>query len=604
MADLLAQFDIVERAELARNRIGDRDDAVLGGGGDGARGSLNPFDDQELQSPVAAVQDRMYPIKLVQDHPIFRRSELPASSGSGITHLTITNNYATMVIVGNIILRYSISNPRNMETVEVKVQDGDRIHRIFQDPLAQHLLICYESKECFYVGRTRPGKRAIPRLLPKVKGHLFESIAWNRVEQTDSATGPILLGTSDGVIFETDIDFQDSLLPKKKGYLQEVYRLMYDMADHSEAITGLQLVPFPNQSSSSDIKYFILATTPKRIYQFIGTVTKGETPQFVQLFATYDSVTVQFLEIPGNLKESQLQLWPARPDTTPRAFAWLTGAGVYYGQLGFGDHTPGESLFLEKTLIPYSHSSSSSPIGMALTQFHCLLLYRDRVEAICVLNQQRVFEDQYNVRRDGPLRALCMDPCDIKLYTYQKHKVWAYIPFKETRDVWKIYLEQEQYEEAKRYATGHSGHMDTVLVCQAEHYFKQQRYQDAAVTFSQSQLSFEEVALKFLQVDRKDALKIFLLKKLESLAPSDSTQQTMLTTWLVELFLNDLGALWDEGNRDGHAKMTQEFHNFLETKSLRECLDANSKTMYDLLSSHGAVEDVVFFATLMEGEHL
>ena len=78
------------------------------------------------------------------------------------------------------------------------MQDGDRIHRIFQDPLAQHLLICYESKECFYVGRTRPGKRAIPRLLPKVKGHLFESIAWNRVEQTDSATGPILLGTSDG----------------------------------------------------------------------------------------------------------------------------------------------------------------------------------------------------------------------------------------------------------------------------------------------------------------------------------------------------------------------------------------------------------------------
>ena len=37
---------------------------------------------------------------------------------------------------------------------------------------------------------------------------------------------------------------------------------------------------------------------------------------------------------------------------------------------------------------------------------------------------------------------------------------------------------------------------------------------------------------------------------------------------------------------------------------LQECLDANSKTMYDLLSSHGAVEDVVFFATLMEGEHL
>lgn len=43
----------------------------------------------------------------------------------------------------------------------------------------------------------------------------------------------------------------------------------------------------------------------------------------------------------------------------------------------------------------------------------------------------------------------------------------------------------------------------------------------------------------------------------------------MLTTWLVELFLNDLGALKDEGDRDGYVKMTQEFHSFLETKNLR-----------------------------------
>ena len=47
--------------------------------------------------------------------------------------------------------------------------------------------------------------------------------------------------------------------------------------------------------------------------------------------------------------------------------------------------------------------------------------------------------------------------------------------------------------------------------------FASLRYQDAALTFSQSQLSFEEVTLKFIQVNKKDALKTFLLKKLESL---------------------------------------------------------------------------------------
>ena len=56
MADLLAQFDSVERAEQARRRRGDRDEAILGGGVDGSRDNLNPFDDQELHSPVAAMQ--------------------------------------------------------------------------------------------------------------------------------------------------------------------------------------------------------------------------------------------------------------------------------------------------------------------------------------------------------------------------------------------------------------------------------------------------------------------------------------------------------------------------------------------------------------------
>ena len=62
---------------------------------------------------------------------------------------------------------------------------------------------------------------------------------------------------------------------------------------------------------------------------------------------------VQFLEIPGSLQDSQLSVWPATPKKSPKAFAWLTGAGVYYGNMTFGDHGPGESLFVEKNLIPY-----------------------------------------------------------------------------------------------------------------------------------------------------------------------------------------------------------------------------------------------------------
>lgn len=90
---------------------------------------------------------------------------------------------------------------------------------------------------------------------------------------------------------------------------------------------------------------------------------------------------VPFTEIPGTLKESQLHVWPSHPDKTPQYFAWLTGAGIYHGKLEFEDQKVGGSLFSENTLIPYNsdlHVELTPPQGMALTQFHCVLLYRDR----------------------------------------------------------------------------------------------------------------------------------------------------------------------------------------------------------------------------------
>ena len=90
---------------------------------------------------------------------------------------------------------------------------------------------------------------------------------------------------------------------------------------------------------------------------------------------------VPFLEIPGSMKESQLHVWPAHPDKTPRIFGWLTGAGVYYGTLEFEDQKCGDTLFAEKALIPYNTEQNvegTPPVGMVLTQFHCVLLYRDR----------------------------------------------------------------------------------------------------------------------------------------------------------------------------------------------------------------------------------
>ena len=81
---------------------------------------------------------------------------------------------------------------------------------------------------------------------------------------------------------------QEALLPvgKRKGYCVEVYKLMSDLTEHPEPVTGMQLEPFPRHTGP-DNRWFVLVTTPRRIYQFIGQVNRGDTPLFLEMFNFY-----------------------------------------------------------------------------------------------------------------------------------------------------------------------------------------------------------------------------------------------------------------------------------------------------------------------------
>lgn len=47
-----------------------------------------------------------------------------------------------------------------------------------------------------------------------------------------------------------------------------------------------------------------------------------------------------------------------------------------------------------------------------------------------------------------------------------------------------------------------------------------------------------------------------------------------------------------------------DFKFVLSALPLQTCLDQNRKTAYDLIASHGDVENLIFFAMLMQGLYL
>jgi hypothetical protein len=129
----------------------------------------------------------------------------------------------------------------------------------------------------------------------------------------------------------------------------------------------------------------------------------------------------------------------------------VIGPGVYYGDLIFGSQNPGDSVITDTSLLPYN-PGESPPFSLILTEFHVLLLYKDKIQAVSVLNKEIMWEESLaKSPRIGKIIGLCYDPVAKTLWLFAENCVFEIIASKEDRYVWEMYLNKGQYENALPY---------------------------------------------------------------------------------------------------------------------------------------------------------
>ncbi|RUP49144.1 Pep3/Vps18/deep orange family-domain-containing protein [Jimgerdemannia flammicorona] len=541
--------------------------------------------------------------------------------------MAVSNNVLAMALETNHVLRIDLQQAHEVEDIEIPRKPGEgRIYKIFFDPTGRHLIVTTEHGENFYLyERWKKAKQ-----LARLKGVIIESIAWNPLTSTsDPSTLPILLGTRTGLIYETTLEPTDDFFRREEKYLKQVYSIH----ELGMPITGLHFEQFP----ASPRKYFVVATTPTRIYQFVGTAVgiagggaggvTGEEGRavFEGLFAKYD-VNPGFQELPGDLTHSELHFFSKYQDLHQRGvaqtFAWLTGPGIYHGNLVFGS---GDSVIDSTHLLPYPATASDTdpsavvvsevPLSIALTEFHFVLLYKDRVRAINQLNDQIVYEEMIPLAAGKEVRRLTIDSVKNTFWIYTNSSIHELLVTREDRDVWRLYLDGKHYDTALQYCKD-PAQRDRVFTTQANDYFAQGRYQLSAKYFADSTVPFEEVALKFVEREERDALRKYLLSRLEKLKKADLTQKYIIATWLVEIFLSRINELEDLATSstpsDGSvpsadAGATANDHQLRQREledEFRVFLEAyhgylHRETTYKLISSHGRTDELLHYATLI-----
>lgn len=226
------------------------------------------------------------------------------------------------------------------------------------------------------------------------------------------------------------------------------------------------------------------------------------------------------------------------------------------------------------------------PISFVLAEFHMLLLYTDHITAISLLNCQTVYEE-YVAEQHGKLLDITKDHSTETIFAYSSKSIFRYKVTNERRNVWRMYLERNEFDLAKKYSRDNPAHMDIVLVKQAEMFFTQRDYFKSAQTYSETRSSFEGVCLKFLNINEYDALMVFLRNRIESCKPHDKIQITMLVVWMVELYLTQIARYSAVDLQARVRQLQKEFDSFMNLSRVVECVRSNRTVIYDLMASHG-----------------
>ena len=484
------------------------------------------------------------------------------------------------------------------------------IRRMFLDPSASHLIVTTTLGENYYL-HTQSRQ---PKPLSRLKGVLIESIAWNPSVPTAS-TREILLGTRDGNVYEVYIEPSTEFYRREEKYVTAVYR-----DPEGSAVTGIWA---DNVPSKPDQKRVLVATHEKLIH-FAGRAGRhgkeGGSSVYADLFQR-EAPAVHEIQKPSSSAPSVLATSSGGSEghhgepLSEREFAWLNVEGVYHGQLPYASeklYQPfEEASMLPRTKFPASESARGGkkmiqdPVtAMTLSQWHILTLVEGRVIAVNRMNEEIVY-DQPVLEPGQSALGLLTDSMQSTFWLFTGQEIYEIAVQDEDRDIWKVLLQRQMFDEAFKYARGNA-QKDAVATASGDYLASRGRYLEAAKVWGKSSKGFEEVCLTLINRGEHDALRKYLLSQLSTYRRSSSMQRVMVTSWLIEVFMAKLNTLDDniatraelaegastEEIRDQLSSVRTEFQDFVNKYKS----DLDQKTVYDIISSHGREEELLFFA--------
>jgi len=565
--------------------------------------------------------------------PVFdvQRVQLRFDISAEFVAAQVANNVLILALSTGRVLRFDLDNAEDIDDIDLPKRPAEIgiIRKLFLDPSASHLIISTTLGENYYL-HTQSRQ---PKALTALKGLQIESVAWSPSQPTAS-TREILIGAADGIVYETYIEPSTEFYKRQEKYVKSVYNTQ------DGAVVGLYADVV---SSRPEMRRVLVATAHKLLHfsgrvggpsgsHIYGKLFEGEIPAVHEIERDTGIASPSALAISPDLPESSAL--PVDMQSVERAYAWLSSQGIFYGQLTNSMVDPavvGRQLYRDSKLLPPSKIPPIQTTGgrarvqqppissIILTQFHIIALVEGRITAINRLDESIIY-NQAVLGQGQAARGLFVDHVKDTYWLLTSNDIYEIVVTDEARDVWKIMLRQGHYEQAQRYAKT-ADQKDAVASASGDNLISQGKYLEAAGILAKSSKPFEDVCLSFIDHNEHDALRKYLQVKFGSLPKKAIMQRTLVASWLIELFMTKLNQLDDSISTKAELTATanegsngcsssadtekqlravrKEFQDFLNKWKA----DLDRRTTYEIISSHGREEELIFYANVVNDAH-
>ncbi len=136
-----------------------------------------------------------------------------------------------------------------------------RIHQLFLDPTGKHCVISLISSETQLSFDNLYLSKKVQQT-SKMKGHIISAIGWNYSNSNPNSTSNILIGTTKGLIFETELLSGDENKFFPIGGPEQYWKSAFELGADAGTVFAIEFHKI-NQNSVNDSMYFIIVTTKK-----------------------------------------------------------------------------------------------------------------------------------------------------------------------------------------------------------------------------------------------------------------------------------------------------------------------------------------------------